>query len=43
MRKGYPTGLSNQEMDYLPCRLPDLPKTLRIRTHTLREIFDTIV
>jgi hypothetical protein len=43
MRKGYPASLSNQERDYLPCRSPDLPKTLRIRTHTLREIFDAIV
>jgi hypothetical protein len=43
MRKGYSAGLCNQERDYLPCRLPDLPKTLRIRTHFLREISDAIV
>ncbi len=42
MRKGYPTGLSDQERDYLRCRLPDLPKTLRIRTYFLRDVFDAI-
>ena len=37
--EGYPTSPPDREKDYMRCRLPDLPKTLRIRTQSLRDIF----
>lgn len=42
MRKSYATDLSDSEWAYLRSRLSELPKTIRTRTHSLRDIFDAI-
>jgi putative transposase len=42
MRKTYATDLSDEEWAYLRTRLPELPKTVRMRAHPLRDIFDAI-
>lgn len=42
MRKSYATDLSDSEWTYLRSRLSELPKTVRTRTHSLRDIFDAI-
>ena len=42
MRKSYATDLSNSEWAYLRDRLPQLPKRVKTRTHSLRDIFDAI-
>src|SRR5215213_3689626 len=39
MRKTYATDLSDEEWAYLRTRLPELPKTVRMRAHPLRDIF----
>jgi len=42
MRKSYATDLSNLEWTYLRDHLPELPKKVKTRTHSLRDIFDAI-
>ena len=42
MRKSYATDLSDSEWNYLRDRLPELPKKVKTRTHSLRDIFDAI-
>jgi putative transposase len=42
MRKTYATDLSDEEWAYLRARLPELPKTVRMRAHALRDVFDAI-
>lgn len=42
MRKTYATDLSDQECALLRARLPELPRTVRTRTHSLREVFDAV-
>ncbi len=42
MRRSYASDLSDSEWAYLRSRLSELPKTIRTRTHSLREIFDAI-
>jgi putative transposase len=42
MRKSYATDLSDSEWAFLRDRLPELPKRIRTRTHSLRDIFDAI-
>ncbi len=42
MRKSYATDLSDSEWTYLRSHLSELPKTVRTRTHSLRDIFDAI-
>ena len=42
MRKSYATDLSDSEWNYLRDRLPELPKKIKTRTHSLRDIFDAI-
>ena len=42
MRKRYATDLSDSEWTYLRDRLPELPKRIKPRTHSLRDIFDAI-
>ncbi len=42
MRKIYPTDLSDKEWAYLRSRLPSLPKAVRPRAHSLRDILDAI-
>jgi putative transposase len=42
MKKSYCTDLSDSEWTYLRSCLPELPKTVRTRTHSLRDIFDAI-
>ncbi len=42
MRKTYSTDLSNEEWACLRARLPELPGTVRMRVHTLRDVFDAI-
>jgi transposase len=39
MRKTYATDLSDEEWAYLRARLPELPKTVRMRAHALRYVF----
>lgn len=40
MRKTYATDLSDEEWACLRARLPELPRTVRMRTHALRDVFD---
>ena len=40
MRRSYVSDLSDSEWAYLRSRLSKLPKTIRTRTHSLRDIFD---
>jgi putative transposase len=42
MRKTYATDLSDEEWIYLRARLPGVPKTVRMRAHALRDVFDAI-
>ena len=42
MRKTYSTDLSNKEWACLRAHLPELPGTVRMRVHTLRDVFDAI-
>lgn len=42
MRKSYATDLSDSEWAYLRDRLPELPRRVKTRTHSLRDIFDAI-
>ncbi len=42
MRKSYATDLSDSEWNHLRDRLPELPKKVKTRTHSLRDIFDAI-
>jgi putative transposase len=42
MRKTYPTDLSDQEWACLKTHLPPSKQLGRLRTHTLRDIFDAI-
>ncbi len=42
MRKRYATDLSDSEWTYLRDRLPELPKRIKTRLHSLRDIFDGI-
>jgi putative transposase len=42
MRKTYSTDLSNEEWACLRARLPELLGTVRMRVHTLRDVFDAI-
>lgn len=42
MRRSYASDLSDSEWAYLRSRLSELPKTIRTRTHSVREIFDAI-
>ena len=42
MRKTYATDLSDEEWASLRARLPELPKTVRMRAHALRDVFDAI-
>jgi putative transposase len=42
MRKSYATDLSDSEWNHLRERLPELPKKVKTRTHSLRDIFDAI-
>jgi putative transposase len=42
MRKTYATDLSDEEWAYLRARLPELLKTVRMRAHALRDVFDAI-
>lgn len=42
VRKSYATDLLDSEWAYLRFRLSELPKTIRTRTQSLRDIFDVI-
>jgi putative transposase len=42
MRKNYATDLSDSEWAYLRDQLSELPKKVKTRTHSLRDIFDAI-
>ncbi|MDP8974640.1 MAG: IS5 family transposase [Actinomycetota bacterium] len=42
MRKIYPTDLSDEEWALLRARLPELHRTVRMRTHSLRDVFDAV-
>ena len=42
MRKSYATDLSDSEWAFLRDRLPELPKRVKTRAHSLRDIFDAI-
>jgi putative transposase len=42
MRKTYATNLLDEEWACLRARLPELPRTVRMRTHALRDVFDAI-
>ena len=42
MKKTYATNLSDEEWACLRARLPELPRTVRMRTHALRDVFDAI-
>ena len=42
MRRSYATDLSDSEWAYLRDRLPELPKNIKTRVHSLRDIFDAI-
>src|SRR5918992_1314619 len=42
MRKTYATDLSDEEWACLRVRLPELPRTVRMRAHSLRDVFDAI-
>ncbi len=42
MKKTYATDLSDEEWASLRARLPELPRTVRMRTHALRDDFDAI-
>ena len=42
MRKTYATDLSDGEWACLRARLPELPRTVRMRAHALRDVFDAI-
>ena len=42
MKRRYTTDLSDSEWAYLCSQLSELPKTVRTRTHSLRDIFDAI-
>ena len=42
MRKSYATDLSDSEWAFLRDRLPELPKKVKPRAHSLRDIFDAI-
>ncbi len=42
MRKTYATDLSDEEWACLRARLPELPRTVRMRAHALRDVFDAI-
>src|SRR5215216_7384853 len=42
MRKTYATDLSHEEWACLRASLPKLPRTVRMRTHALRDVFDAI-
>ena len=42
MRKSYATDLSDSEWTHLRNHLPELPKKVKTRTHSLRDIFDAI-
>src|SRR5215204_6147864 len=42
MRKTYATNLSDEEWASLRARLPELLKTVRMRAHALRDVFDAI-
>ena len=41
-RKVYPTDLSDEEWALLRARLPELRGTVRMRTHSLRDVFDAV-
>ena len=42
MRKSYATDLLDSEWSYLRDQLSELPKKVKTRTHSLRDIFDAI-
>jgi putative transposase len=42
MRKVYPTDLSDEEWALLRAGLPELHGTVRMRTHSLRDVFDAV-
>ena len=42
MRKSYATDLSDSEWSYLRDQLSELPKKVKTRTHSLRDIFDVL-
>ncbi len=42
MRKIYPTDLSDEEWALLRACLPELHRTVRMRTHSLRDVFDAV-
>jgi putative transposase len=42
MGKIYPTDLSDEECALLRARLPELHRTVRMRTHSLRDVFDAV-
>src|SRR5919112_5862118 len=42
MRKTYATDLSDEAWACLRVRLPELPRTVRMRAHALRDVFDAI-
>lgn len=43
MRKIYPTDLSGEKWALLRTRLPELHRTVRMRTHSLRDVFDAVL
>ncbi|MDQ3959743.1 MAG: transposase, partial [Pseudomonadota bacterium] len=42
MRKTYTTDLSDEEWACQRARLPELPRIVRMRVHTLRDVLDAI-
>ena len=42
MRKSYATDLSDKEWAYLCRHLPEMPKNVKMRVHTLRDVFDAV-
>jgi putative transposase len=42
MRKSNATDLSSSEWTFLRSRISELPRTVRTRTHSLRDVFDAI-
>ena len=42
MRKNYATDLSDKEWAYLCRHLPEMPRNVRMRVHTLRDVLDAI-
>jgi putative transposase len=42
MKKTYATNLSDEEWACLRARLPELLRTVRMRTYALRDVFDAI-